>query len=168
MNNIILQDVKKEDISIFKNKLQESFIFGAQKYFGEDITDKIPEEKDIDESLNTNDTYSYHLILNNEKVGGTILEINDKTNNNELHFFFIYPEYQNKKIGYLSWKAIENKYPQTKIWTCYTPYFEKRNINFYVNKCGFHIVAFYNQYNKLEEIESGPEEFFKFEKVINK
>lgn len=168
MNNIILENVKKDDISIFKNKLIESFIFGAKNYFGENITDKIPEEKDIDESLNAYGVHSYHLLIDNEKVGGAIVEINNETNNNELHFFFIYPEYQNKKIGYLSWKAIENKYPQTKIWTCYTPYFEKRNINFYVNKCGFHIVAFYNKYNRLEVINSGPEEFFKFEKVMNK
>ena len=154
MNDIILKDVKEEDIFMFKNKLKESFIFGAKNYFGEDITDKIPEEKDIDESLNMEQVYSYHLLLNNEKIGGAIIEINNETNHNELHFFFIYPEYQNKKMGYLSWKSIENKYPQTELWTCYTPYFEKRNINFYVNKCGFHIVAFYNKYNKLEGMKS--------------
>lgn len=167
MNGIILENLKKEDICMFKNKLQESFTFGAKKYFGENISDKIPEEKDIDESLNLDGVHSYNLVLDNEKIGGAIVEINNKTNHNELHFFFIYPEHQNKNIGYLSWKAIENKYPHTKTWTCYTPYFEKRNINFYVNKCGFHIVAFYNQYNKLEGINSGPEEFFKFEKAVN-
>lgn len=26
----------------------------------------------------------------------------------------------------------------------YTLYFETRNIHFYVNRCGFHIVAFFN------------------------
>ena len=154
MNNIILENVKKDDISIFKNKLIESFVFAAKHYFKDDIMDKVPEEKDIEESLNTEKIYSYNLIQNNKKIGGTIVEINDKTKHNELHFFFIYPEYQNKKMGYLSWKSIENKYPQTELWTCYTPYFEKRNINFYVNKCGFHIVAFYNKYNKLEGMKS--------------
>ncbi|WP_295156527.1 GNAT family N-acetyltransferase [uncultured Brachyspira sp.] len=167
MNNIILEYVEKKDICIFKNKLQESFIFGAKMYFGENIEDKVPEEKDIEESLSIDEVHPYHLILNNEKVGGAVIETNDKTNNNELHFFFIYPEYQNKKIGYSSWKAIENKYPQTKTWICYTPYFEKRNINFYVNKCGFCITAFYNEHNKLEGINSGPKEFFKFEKAVN-
>ncbi len=28
-----------------------------------------------------------------------------------------------------------------------TPYFETRNIHFYVNKCGFHIVEFFNSHH---------------------
>ena len=28
-----------------------------------------------------------------------------------------------------------------------TPYFEVRNIHFYVNKCGFHIVEFFNEHH---------------------
>lgn len=34
-----------------------------------------------------------------------------------------------------------------KIWETVTPYFEKRNIHFYVNRCGFHIVEFYNSHH---------------------
>ena len=30
-------------------------------------------------------------------------------------------------------------------WELVTPYFEVRNIHFYVNKCGFHIVEFFNE-----------------------
>ena len=42
---------------------------------------------------------------------------------------------------------IEEQYPETKIWATHTPYFEKRNIHFYVNKCGCHIVGFYNPHH---------------------
>ena len=38
-------------------------------------------------------------------------------------------------------------YPETKVWETCTPYFETRNIHFYVNKCGFHIVEFFNRYH---------------------
>ncbi len=31
------------------------------------------------------------------------------------------------------------------VWETGTPYFERRNIHFYVNKCGFHIVEYYNE-----------------------
>lgn len=76
------------------------------------------------------------------------------------------------------WRAIEEKYPETKVWELVTPYFEKRNINFYVNKCGFKIVEFFNEYHdnsfdeyndKLKTKDSSyefKEEFFRFEKIM--
>ncbi len=33
---------------------------------------------------------------------------------------------------------------ESRVWETCTPYFETRNIHFYVNKCGFHIVEFFN------------------------
>ncbi len=33
------------------------------------------------------------------------------------------------------------------IWQTHTPYFEKRNIHFYLNKCGFTIVEFFNPFH---------------------
>ena len=53
---------------------------------------------------------------------------------------FIDPKHQDKGIGLMIWKLIEQKYPETKIWRTETPGFSKRNHNFYVNKCGFKIV----------------------------
>lgn len=38
-------------------------------------------------------------------------------------------------------------YPQVSVWETVTPYFEKRNIHFYVNRCGFHIVEFFNSHH---------------------
>ena len=48
-------------------------------------------------------------------------------------------------IGKAIWNEVEKLHPQTKVWEASTPYFEERNIHFYVNKCGFHIVAFLNE-----------------------
>ena len=76
-----------------------------------------------------------------------------------------------KGIGYKAWKAIEEKYPETKVWETHTPFFEKRNIHFYVNKCGFKIVEYlsekYHNPHK-EEGEGLPsgEDFFRFEKIM--
>ena len=47
-----------------------------------------------------------------------------------------------KGIGYAAWQAVEELYPETIVWETCTPYFEKRNIHFYVNKCGFQIDQF--------------------------
>lgn len=69
------------------------------------------------------------------------------------------------------WDEIERLHPQTKVWETCTPYFEKRNIHFYVNKCGFHIVEFWNEknpdLNMTEDfISDGNEGMFRFEKKM--
>ena len=56
-----------------------------------------------------------------------------------------------------------------------TPYFEKRNIHFYVNRCGFHIVEFWNKYQHgpaVPEEEEGnwsmDDEMFVFRKAFER
>lgn len=66
-------------------------------------------------------------------VGGVILHIDTVTNNNELDTLFVLPEAHSKGIGYGAWLAIEALHPETKVWKTCTPYFDKRNIHFYVN-----------------------------------
>ena len=59
--------------------------------------------------------------------------------------------------------------------TAVAGYFEQRNIHFYVNRCGFHIVEFFNKYHPdpndpemcaEEQDEQFPDGMFRFEKVI--
>ena len=54
------------------------------------------------------------------------------------------------------WDEIEKLHPETKVWETCTPYFERRNIHFYVNRCGFHIVEFLNEKNPGADM---PEDF---------
>jgi len=72
-------------------------------------------------------------------VGGTVLIINED-NNNILTLLFVDPTYFDKGIGYQAWLEIEKRYPQTKTWITETPTFLMKNVTFYVNKCGFHII----------------------------
>lgn len=51
-------------------------------------------------------------------------------------------------VGLEAWHLCEKKFPQTKILETVTPYFEKRNIHFYLNRCGFKIVEFFNPLHK--------------------
>ena len=78
---------------------------------------------------------------------------------------------QTKGIGFLIWNQIEKLYPETKVWETRTPYFEKRNIHFYVNKCGFHIVEYQCEHNhRLEPdddfIGDGGDGMFVFKKQM--
>ncbi|MBQ2253328.1 MAG: GNAT family N-acetyltransferase, partial [Clostridia bacterium] len=100
--------------------------------------------------------------------GGAILKINRKTNHNELEILFVSPEEHTKGIGYAAWQALEALHPETEAWETCTPYFEKRNIHFYVNKCGFQIDEFWCEYFKPdhgvpdEGPDEGPDEMFRF------
>ena len=61
------------------------------------------------------------------------------------------------------------------IWEACTPYFEKRNIHFYVNKCGFQIDQFWCEYFQPDhpmpdtderDPDEGPDEMLRFIKVM--
>ena len=66
-------------------------------------------------------------------------------------------------------------HPEVKVWETVTPYFEKRNIHFYVNRCGFHIVEFFNSHhpdpNDPDSADISDNQFpdgmFRFEKKMN-
>lgn len=66
----------------------------------------------------------------------------------ELDLLFTLPAVHSKGVGYAAWCEIEKMHPEVRVWETLTPYFETRNIHFYVNKCGFHIVEFFNHFHK--------------------
>ena len=120
MELIELQD---KDSAEFKRLMQESFQFGYEEVFGK-CEELILPEKDIDKCLNKENSYAYLLKNNQEILGGVIVEINEKTQHNQLDFLFVSVHSQNNGIGQKIWREIENLYPDTKIWKTCTPYFD--------------------------------------------
>lgn len=112
--------------------------------------------------------------INEERVGGTIIVINDKTGYNSLDLLYLKTVVQNTGNGFKIWKAIEELHSETKIRETHTPYYDKRNIHFYVNRCGFKIIEFFNPKHKgphqiSETAGNIPKEnnyFFKLEKEM--
>ena len=87
-----------------------------------------------------NDDYiSYKISKGGRLVGGLCMKINDNKIN-VLESFFIDVELQGEGIGKVAWDFIEQTFPDTMKWQVCTPSYSKRNIHFYVNKCGFEIV----------------------------
>ena len=116
---------------------------------------------------------TYRIIHEGKKVGGVILKIDKETHHNHLEILFVLPDEHSKGIGYGAWQAVEALYPETKVWETCTPYFEKRNIHFYLNKCKFQIVEFFNEFNADphapqddDHPDEGPDEMFRFIKVM--
>ena len=134
---------------------------------GEEIISK----KTIEASIDSGE--AYRIVQNGEKIGGVIVKVTkDK---GDLDILFVSPKVHSKGIGYAAWCEVEKMYPQVKIWETVTPYFETRNIHFYVNRCGFHIVEFYNSHHpdpnepddrEISMDDQFPDGMFRFEKSL--
>jgi len=174
--HVTLLPVKKKDLPILKQELKEAFIKGLKDSFPEEedptAMGPIPSDEDFEHSLIAVDSIVLQLVQNGERIGGVVLNINNDTQRNEVHFLYTKANAHGKGFGTKAWEAIESAFPETRVWELHTPYFEKRNIHFYVNKCGFKIVEFYHRGHPSPNIEGEePEkdeqfEFFRFEKVM--
>lgn len=173
--NIKILEAEPSSLTEFKSALQDSFRVAAEADFGHPLKDPIPSDEDIEKSFSTTGAITYWIMANEKRVGGAVVVIDKMSNRNSLSFFFIATSQQSQGLGLKAWKAIEKEFPLTKVWETITPYFEKRNINFYVNKCGFKIVEFYNKYHpgshqdsrKIHD-EGDDDEMFRFEKKNEK
>ncbi len=168
--NVSLKKITPQDLPQYKKDMQEAFQKGFEAVYGPSEKPVLPEQ-DIDHSLHQEGACAYKAVLNGEIVGGAVVVIDRKTKHNHLDLLYVKYGIQTKGIGYSIWKSIENMYPDTKIWETCTPYFEKRNIHFYVNKCGFHIVEFLNDHNPMPNpsedfIGDGGEGMFIFQKQL--
>ena len=179
---VTLVKLTEEDREQFILDNQRAFKYGAVEEFGErdnhlDLEGEIISRKTIERCIDSKDSETYRIIVDGRKVGGVILRIDKNTNRNELEILFVNPEEHTKGIGYGAWLEVEALHPETVAWETCTPYFEKRNIHFYVNKCGFQIDQFWCEYfepdhEMPDENESlpdeGPDEMFRFIKVMKK
>lgn len=173
-----LVELTDDDREQFILDNQYAFKYGAMEEFGmrDNSIDKdgeIISRKTIEESIDAQGAKAYRIMVDGRKAGGVVLNINEDTRCNELELLFVSPQEHGRGIGYAAWQAVERLYPQTDVWETFTPYFKKRNIHFYMNKCGFSAVEFYNQFHimpneKDGEDEEGPSEMFRLVKIMNK
>lgn len=164
--DFILLPLCEEDIAEFKKDMQYAFKMGTVKEFGEPDTEVLPEQ-DINSSLFAKGAVAYKAVVDGKIAGGAIVVIDDETQHNHLDLLYVKYGVQSKGIGQAIWRQIEKLHPDTKVWETVTPYFEKRNIHFYINQLGFQAVEFFNPHHKDPNIPDdmiGGDYFFRFEK----
>lgn len=144
---VTLEPISHADLPSFRCGLQDAFGAGVAEAFGSLPDEPIPSDDDIDEAVGSPGAVAYHMIAGGERVGGAVVALDELTQRNSLGFFFVYPHLHGHGIGYRAWLEIERAHAGTKVWETHTPYFDKRNIHFYVNKCGFKVVEFYNRHH---------------------
>lgn len=168
-DRVTLDPAQEADLTDFRRGLQDAFAAGFTEAFGTAPEGPIPSDAELGDFFHAPGAVTYHLLLDGIRVGGVVVTIDVVTHRNSLDLFFVATEHHGRGIGSRAWRAIEEMYPETVVWETHTPYFEKRNIHFYVNKCGFKIVEFYNEHHPdphpetREGIPGG--ESFRFQKV---
>ncbi|WP_281672427.1 GNAT family N-acetyltransferase [Pseudoramibacter alactolyticus] len=171
--DVTLVPLKAEDREQFILDNQEAFNYGALEEFGRrddhfEEDGNIISRETIEESIDGGETY--RIIQDGHAVGGIVIKVTGERG--DLDLLFVSPKAHSKGIGYAAWCAVEKLHPEVSVWETVTPYFERRNIHFYVNRCGFHIVEFYNSHHPdpndpdmAEELdEQFPDGMFRFEK----
>ena len=173
--DVKLIPLETQDREQFIRDNQEAFNYGATEEFG--LRDDHFEEDGeiisrdtIEHSIDGENAETYRIMLGNKKVGGVVISVDG--DNGELELLFVSPKTHSKGIGYKAWCEVEQLHPEVTVWETVTPYFEKRNIHFYVNRCGFHIVEFFNSHhpdpNNRDIMEDDGDGMFRFQKVMKK
>ena len=168
MTEIQLVPLELTDRESFIRDNQEAFNYGALEEFG-----RRDDHFEEDGEIISRDTIiqaieagtAYRIMQNGKPVGGVV--IRTEYDRGELELLFVSPAVHSRGIGYAAWCAVEAMHPEVTVWETVTPYFEKRNIHFYVNRCGFHIVEFYNGHHRDPNEEDGEmSEMFAFQKLL--
>lgn len=178
MSDVTLTPLTDEDRERFILENQRAFRYGAAEESGKrddrpgediEIISRETVERCIDGGA------AYCIRADGRFAGGVVLHIDGETRHNRLDLLFVLPEAHGRGIGHAAWREVERLYPDTVVWETCTPYFEKRNIHFYINKCGFHAVEFFHRFhpdphdpetgerNAYDE-EDGSDGMFRFEK----
>lgn len=164
---ITLTELSYDDKEQFILDNQRAFKYGATEEFGMrddhfEEDGEIISRETIENSIEGG--VAYRIREDGKIAGGLVLAINEETHHNKLELLFVNPGVHSRGIGYAAWQIVENLYPETEVWETFTPYFETRNIHFYVNKCGFHIVEFFNSHHTDSHDHDGNCGMFRFEK----
>lgn len=162
-----LQEHEKET---FIRNIQVAFKKTVVEQFGPFDEEIIPRDH-VTRSFDADGAESYNILMDGKVVGGTVLAIYPDTNQNELQLLFVNIDCHSKGIGYAAWQAIETLHPETEIWETFTPYFDQRNVHFYINKCGFHMVEFFCKAHPEPDMDyteeaPGGDGFCRFEKKM--
>ncbi|MBR7025262.1 MAG: GNAT family N-acetyltransferase [Selenomonadaceae bacterium] len=124
---------------------EENFIDNLQEAFRQaDGTEKFRRE-DLPKIFKRSNATLLDILADKEIVGGAVLIINVETQRNKLSLFFVKEDFRNQGLGFAAWQAIEKFFPDTKVWYTSTSWLDRRNLHFYLNKCGFVAFSIYGK-----------------------
>jgi len=143
---------------------RELFIENLQAAFRRaDGTDKFHSE-DLPRFFERTNAVLLNILADKQLAGGAVLILNYATQRNKLSLFFVNADCRNLGIGLAAWRVIEKLFPATKVWETSTSWLDKRNLHFYLNKCGFHAVSIYSARHPVQYTDK--EIYLALEKIM--
>lgn len=144
MINVKLEHLRDDDRDHFILDTQEAFNYGAMEEFGRrddhfEEDEQIISRETIENSIDNGE--AYRIVADGMMVGGVIIRV--EGDKGDLEILFTSPKSHSKGIGYAAWCEVEKLHPEVKVWETVTPYFETRNIHFYVNRCGLYMIQLF-------------------------
>lgn len=166
--NVKLVPLREQEKETFIRNNQIAFKTAVVEQFGPFEEEIIPREHII-RAFEAEGAESYTITLDGVVVGGTVITVNPETRRNSLDLLFINVNCHSKGLGFAAWQEIEKLHPETEVWETFTPYFDQRNIHFYINKCGFAMVEFFCKAHPEPDMDyteeaPGGDGFCRFEK----
>lgn len=172
---ISLAPLKARQRERFIMDYQSAFMYAATKEFGRrdryyKYTDDIIPGKSVNACLESQGAEVYRIMIGDAPIGGVVIHTAGETAGT-LDLLFVTPCAQGCGIGSAAWEAVERHHPGVVIWETTAACFERQNLHFLVNCCGFHIVEYYNRRNPNPNASdlspaTAREEVFRFEKVF--
>lgn len=180
---ISLVTTERAHWSLWLERMEAAFMAGLRDAGLQPGEEPIPKQDEMREVLNDPPSDVLQVMQDGATIGGVVIAPRVISPHEEgrrsLELFFIDAGHQGRGTGAQVWKAIEARYPDTTVWETETPYFEQRNIHFYINTCGFQAVEFFHPGHPREEEDSsdfreedgagihpGPDRSFRFEKKM--
>lgn len=145
--------MQESDIDALTPIMRRAFDKDTQEFFNEPTGGpKGYDNGDFLRKYGLDDKSTTYIIRKDDvPVGGMIVYINDN-GINYLMILFVDSLLHDRGIGSIAWEFITQTYPETIIWRTDTPGYSKRNHNFYINKCGFHLIEIKHPRNINEEL----------------
>ena len=143
---------------------RELFIENLQAAFRRaDGTDKFHSE-DLPRFFERTNAVLLNILADKQLAGGAVLILNYATQRNKLSLIFVNADRRNLGIGLAAWRVIEKLFPTTKVWETSTSWLDKRNLHFYLNKCGFNAVSIYSARHPVQYTDK--EIYLALEKIM--
>ena len=151
-SELSFKKLSDEDISMLSEIMRRAYDKDTLEFLGEDAGGpKGYDDGSLLRKYLLDDKYTSYSISSDGRILGAVIVIVRSDRVIYLENIFTDPLFHDKGLGSQTWDFLLKRFPNTCLWQTETPGYSKRNHNFYINKCGFHLIGIKNPKDKYSE-----------------